>query len=141
MDDLEKQRNNLVEQWWDKLYGSKRKTKRKSGGRGGSNKTGNATSIVGGQPTDPVFSRLYPYKFSRQKLPVTVSTTAAVATLSSSAARGEARGGTILDWKKAKQSEEFLRNGTIDNRSNGRWNTSTLVLKEREAARRRFSVL
>jgi hypothetical protein len=143
-DDLEKQRNNLVEQWWNKLYGSKRKTNRKSDGKGGRHTTENAsptTSIVGGQPTDPVFSRLYPYKFSRQKLPVTVSTTAAVAKLSSTAARGEAMGGTILDWNKAKQSEEYLRNGTIDNRSNGRWNTSTLVVKERVAARRRFNVL
>ena len=102
-------------------------------------------SLVGGQPTDPVFTRLYPYKFSRQKLPVTVSTTAVVAAteqkIQNSTISGISGVGRILDWNKAKRTEDFLNKGEVEDCTTGNWNTSTLVVKERVAQGRKFSVI
>ena len=68
---LETQRMSLVNKWWKELYGFRKRPSIRIK-RGKQEKP----SLVGGQRTDEVFARLYPYKFARQKLPTTVSSSA-----------------------------------------------------------------
>jgi hypothetical protein len=62
---------SLVNKWWKELYGLRKRPSIRIK-RGKQEKP----SLVGGQRTDEVFARLYPYKFARQKLPTTVSSSA-----------------------------------------------------------------
>jgi Ca2+-binding EF-hand superfamily protein len=55
--DLEKQRSHLVEQWWNDLYGNSKKKKIPP--------LTLQTTCNKMKRSDPVFERLYPYKYSR----------------------------------------------------------------------------
>lgn len=140
--DLEKQRTHLVEEWWNDLYGSKktkqtRKKKKKTTNKGTKpSMRRKKSSIEGAKSSDPVFSRLYPFTFSR-----------------SAAGSGGVEVGAsphFFSRNRTQRVEEILSQGQpITNVLVGNqkqlWNTSTLVMRKgtrkNEQEKRRFSVI
>ena len=140
--DLEQQRNTLVEQWWQDLYGSTKGTmkgtkkdtqSRKE--RKNKNTKKQQSSLVGGQREDPVFTRLYPYKFANRtgRVGVESKKTAAAAAAATAAARHHP-----LDWHSVKKGAAL---NTRESERAGHWNTNTLVVKHKVSSARRFSVI
>ena len=131
--DLEKQRTHLVEEWWNDLYGSKktkqtRKKKKKTTNKGTKpSMRRKKSSIEGAKSSDPVFSRLYPFTFSR-----------------SAAGSGGVEVGAsphFFSRNRTQRVEEILSKGQPETYDTGLWNTSTLVMRKNEQEKRRFSVI
>ena len=124
---LENQRASMVEKWWCDLYGSKLKAQAIHKAQARKNSKCKP-SIVGGLKNDPVFTRLYPFKFSETsaRKPTTVRESAG----KTGTARIKKKEGMRKNWRRNMQSK-----------SKGLWNTNTLVVKTRVDSRRRFSVI
>ena len=117
----------MVEKWWYDLYGSKLKAQAIHKAQATKNSKCKP-SIVGGLKNDPVFLRLYPFKFSETsaRKPTTVIESAG----KTGTARIKKKEGMRKNWRRNMQSK-----------SRGLWNTNTLVVKTRVDSRRRFSVI